>query len=416
MNSILIVDDLESIHEMLDAVVQPIGLTTAFAKDGQTALELFKEKRFPLVLTDINMSPMDGMELLQELKAIDPNVLVIMMSGYANTDNAMQSLRLGAFDYITKPFKVDQLMSAINRAQDVFKTRAKDGDVNEGDPSLNFIGDSPSIQKLRKSVEKLSSTTNTVLIEGEKKKKKSLVASLLRKAGENEEDSEEERPYVTLSCKKLSEEELKDSLVGPEQKGGSLFQEARGGILFIRDIESLASDIQNELGTIISELKDEVRVVCSTCQNLEAMTDKGEFDESLYFRISSSPLKVPSLRERADDIPIIARAILNSLEMEEFEISDRAKALLAAYQWPGNYTELKQSIEEAAAQCENQTIRAKDLPEKIHDMTSWPSLTDYVEGKSREYMTRVLQACKGDSSKAAEILQCEEGELASLEN
>ncbi len=416
MNSILIVDDLESIHEMLDAVVQPIGLSTAFAKDGQNALELFKEKRFPLVLTDINMSPMDGMELLKELKAIDPNVLVIMMSGYANTDNAMQSLRLGAFDYITKPFKVDQLMSAINRAQEVFKTRAKDGDVNDGDPSLNFIGDSPSIQKLRKSVEKLSSTTNTVLIEGEIGTQKSLVASLLRKAEENEEDSAEERPFIALSCKKLSEEELKDSLVGPEQKGGSLFQEARGGILFIRDIEFLAADIQNELGTIISELKDEVRVVCSTCQNLEAMTDKGEFDESLYFRISSSPLKVPSLRERADDIPIIARAILNSLEMEEFEISDRAKALLAAYQWPGNYTELKQSIEEAAAQCENQTIRAKDLPEKIHDMTSWPSLTDYVEGKSREYMTRVLQACKGDSSKAAEILQCEEGELASIEN
>ncbi len=416
MNSILIVDDLESIHEMLDAVVQPIGLTTAFAKDGQSALELFKKEQFQLVLTDINMEPMDGIELLKELKSIDPNVLVIMMSGYANTDNAMQSLRLGAFDFITKPFKVDQLMHAINRAQDIFKSRIRDGDTADGDPSSNFVGDSENIQKLRKNIEKLSSTTNTILIEGEIGTQKSLVAALLHKSSLAEEESEAEKPFVTVSCKKLTVDEIQEQLIGNEKNGGPLFAEAKGGTLFVRDVEFLTDEFQSDLGNIISEFKEDVRVVCSTCRNLEAMTEAGEFDESLYFRISTSPVKVPSLRDRADDIPLIARAILNCTGFEDLDVSDRAKALLAAYQWPGNYTELKHAIEEAANQCDGETLRAKDLPEKIHDMASWPSLTDFMENKSREYMSRVLQACKGDASKAAEILKCEENEFATLDS
>lgn len=400
MQSILIVDDLDTIHDMLDTVVQPLGYQTAFASNGRQALQMYQEKAYDIVLTDISMEPMDGLELLVRLRETDPKAIVIMMSGYADIDKAMRSLRGGAYDFLTKPFKVDQLIKAINRA--AAKSREVKSGASQGGSESDLIGESQVARKLRQAIDKLAGTNTPILLQGEIGTQRSLIAHILHDKSEARDEA-----FVTVDCAAAEAEELKARLIGSDGQGGSALKDARGGTLFIKDIDKLPIELQPRLGEIISETKGDLRFICSSCLNLESRVDSGKFDDSLFYRISTVPVSVPSLRDRPEDVPSIAQAILRERKLDDIEISAEAKSLLQGYLWHGNVRELRETIETAAAVCEENRIDPDDLPEKISNVDSWPTLQDFMGEKSQEYMQRVLNACQGDVDRAAQVLKCD---------
>lgn len=400
MQSILIVDDMESIHEMLDTFVQPLGYATRYASNGNDAIKAYQEERPDIVLTDIKMSPMDGLEFAKKLKEIDPEVIIIMMSGYASMNNALTSLKMGAFDYLTKPFKIDQLMAAISRASKLIQSKQSD----QGDGSSNFlVGNSAAAKSLKEAIEHVSKSSSPVLLQGEKNTQKSLVAA---KIGQNQAREDSNAPFVAFDCKENDANSIREKLLG-----GTLIKEAEGGSLLIENIENLPKEFQSEVAETIQANKTQTRFIFSTSENLERLVEKDAFDDSLYYRISSHSIDVPSLKERSKDIPLIAKSILRNLGKDEIQIDDQAKSLLQSYRWPGNFKELQEAIEHAAANCSDGTIQAESLPERIRDLSEWSKLTDYIEEATLEYKRRVLQACHGDLELAAEVLGCEQEQL-----
>ena len=400
MQSILIVDDMESIHEMLDTFVQPLGYATRYASNGNDAIKAYQEERPDIVLTDIKMSPMDGLEFAKKLKEIDPEVIIIMMSGYASMNNALTSLKMGAFDYLTKPFKIDQLMAAISRASKLIQSKQSD----QGDGSSNFlVGNSAAAKSLKEAIEHVSKSSSPVLLQGEKNTQKSLVAA---KIGQNQAREDSNAPFVAFDCKENDANSIREKLLG-----GTLIKEAEGGSLLIENIENLPKEFQSEVAGTIQANKTQTRFIFSTSENLERLAEKDAFDDSLYYRISSHSIDVPSLKERSKDIPLIAKSILRNLGKDEIQIDDQAKSLLQSYRWPGNFKELQEAIEHAAANCSDGTIQAESLPKRIRDLSEWSKLTDYIEEATLEYKRRVLQACHGDLELAAEVLGCEQEQL-----
>ena len=391
---------MESIHEMLDTFVQPLGYATRYASNGNDAIKAYQEERPDIVLTDIKMSPMDGLEFAKKLKEIDPEVIIIMMSGYASMNNALTSLKMGAFDYLTKPFKIDQLMAAISRASKLIQSKQSD----QGDGSSNFlVGNSAAAKSLKEAIEHVSKSSSPVLLQGEKNTQKSLVAA---KIGQNQAREDSNAPFVAFDCKENDANSIREKLLG-----GTLIKEAEGGSLLIENIENLPKEFQSEVAGTIQANKTQTRFIFSTSENLERLVEKDAFDDSLYYRISSHSIDVPSLKERSKDIPLIAKSILRNLGKDEIQIDDQAKSLLQSYRWPGNFKELQEAIEHAAANCSDGTIQAESLPERIRDLSEWSKLTDYIEEATLEYKRRVLQACHGDLELAAEVLGCEQEQL-----
>lgn len=408
MQSILIVDDMESIHEMLDTIVQPAGYTTIYAKDGDEAISIYKEKCPDLVLTDLKMEPMGGLELLRRLKEIDPNIFVIVMTGHADVENAMASMKLGAFDYLTKPFKLDQLLAAINRADERIDAMI----ASEGhDSNFALLGDSDASQKLKQSVSRTAESNSPALIKGPKGTQKELVASAIHGASSNEEENDE-RPFESIDCGEVSPDELVEQLIGPNKCGGRLVEKVAGGTLLIENIDRLPIELQPDLGNAIRKAKGEARFLFTTAADLDAAAADGTFDESLFYRISTHSIDCPGLDKRLEDIPLFAKSVLQGLGKESVQISDDTQRLLQGYDWPGNFAEFRQVIENAATDCSDDTIEAPDLPDCIRETKQWSSLADYLEAASREYKARILNACQGDSKKAAKILGCESSEVS----
>jgi len=394
MSSILIVDDLESIHDMLDAVIQPIGYNTTFAIDGPTGLQKFKEHRPDITLVDIEMKPMNGVELLKELKRIDPQAIVIMMSGHANTENAMDSLKNGAFDYLTKPFKVDQLVSAINRAK-TMRTELANANKAKAKSTPSLMGDSPVAAKLRDDLDKLAKANTPLLLESEPGGQIETIAH----AAHQIRFPEEELPFVKIDCEKIDFEQA---------------NQATEGTLFFSGIHLLESDSQAQLDDFVKESKDEIRIICSTQTSLEHLVNEGAFSESLFYRLSNAHLTIPPLRERVDDLLAISRSIFDSEDCADAEISKEARGIIAAYRWPGNLTEFSEALKTAAAAAGENPIEADHLPTKLTNTADWPNLTEFVETEKTNYKRRVLIACQNDAQKAAEILNCDPSELANI--
>ena len=403
MHSILIVDDVEAIHEMLDTVVQPAGYTTIYAKDGEDAISIYKEKCPDLVLTDLKMEPMGGLELASCLKKIDPNAIVIVMTGYANVENAMASMKLGAFDYLTKPFKLDQLMAAINRADERIKAL-----INSESHNSNFalLGDSEASQKLKQSVNRIAKSSSPALIKGPKGTQKDLVACAIHAANADEEETNE-RPIESIDCEAHSTEELVSSLIGSDKCGGSLVAKAAGGTILVENIDHLPIQLQPDLGNAIRKAKGKTRFLFTTAVDLDGIVASGKFDESLFYRISTQTVECPSLEERLEDIPLFAKSVLRGIGKDSVVISADAKRILQNYGWPGNFYEFRHVVENAATDCSGNTIEESDLPDCIRETKQWSTLATFLEAAGREYKTRILNACQGDPEKAAKILGCE---------
>ena len=413
MPSVLIVDDLLSIHEMLEAVIQPTGFVTAFATDGEKALARYKVERFDLVLADIDMKPMDGITLLKQLKAYDPNSVVIIMTAYASTESAIQALKFGAFDYMQKPFRVDELIATLKRGL-AFRQFNADRASAAVAPSLKsveleqrLIGQGAANKRLVQQVKKLATVRTPVLLQGEAGTGRTTVAEILHAGG-----GSTELPLVRIDCALSSATDLRAGLLGSNGAGGTWVEKARGGTLLLQNLHGLDLAIQQELVGVLRNTSHGFRLICTTTEDLDKLTDEGRFNDELFYRVASLPVVLTPLRSRLEDVPLLVKHFLStaanpSFEANLIEFSPEALEALQAYHWPGNLSELSQIITKIAATTPVRMVTAEQLPLRLKEVKDWPALTDYLAVQERQYVEMVLNACKGDRTAAAKILGIE---------
>jgi two-component system, NtrC family, response regulator HydG len=410
MPSVLIVDDLISIHEMLDAVIQPTGFTTAFATDGEKALTRYKAEKYDLVLADIDMKPMDGITLLKQLKQYDPNSVTIIMTAYASTESAVQALKFGAFDYLQKPFRVDELIATLRRGIEFREIQSQRATAPAGtgvklaDIETRLVGKSTQIKKLIQQVKKLAAVRTPVLLVGESGTGKTSVAEILHGAS-----GADMSHFVRIDCSLSSEKSFRDGLLGQNGEGGPWVRDAKGGTLFLQHLQCLALSVQKELVSVLRNTAHGFRLVCTTTEDLEKMSDEGRFNDELFYRVASLPLHMPPLRNRKDDIPLLVkhfsmRATNTLVDTNVVEFTDDAMAILTAYHWPGNLTEMFQVISKVASTTETRVMTSEQLPLRLRQLENWPTLAEFTAGQEKQYMDRVLHACRGDRAVAAKVL------------
>jgi DNA-binding NtrC family response regulator len=416
MPSVLIVDDLLSIHEMLEAVIQPTGYSTAFATDGEKALARYKAEKYDLVLADIDMKPMDGITLLRQLKAYDSTAVVIIMTAYASTESAVQALKFGAFDYLQKPFRVDDLIATLKRALEYRRfsverpTEAAAASVVGGggrDIDSLLVGTSAQHKKLIQQVKKLATVRTPVLLQGETGTGKTTIADILH-AG----SAPAEAPLIRIDCAQSSDDNFRASLLGDNGSGGAWFNQARGGTLLLQNLEKLAQPLQRELVGVLRTNSQAFRLVCTSGEDLERLTEEGRFDDELFYRVASLPVALPPLRDRTDDIPalvkfFIAQSTNPNFDSKLIEFTPDALAAMKAYSWPGNITDLAQVVGKIAASTDVRVIGIDHLPLRIKDLGGWPKLAEYLALQEKHYIEQVLHACRGNKAQAARVLGVE---------
>lgn len=409
MSSVLIVDDLLSIHEMLEAVIQPTGYLTSFATDGQAGLQRYKEEKFDLVLADIDMKPMDGITLLKQLKDYDPTAVVIIMTAYASTESAVQALKSGAFDYLQKPFRVDELISTLKRGLQYREFQSKrvqapTSTVDVADLEARIVGQNRKIVRLREQVKRLAGVRTPVLLQGEEGSGKDMIARILHASS-----LEDEGKLVRIDCALSSEENFVRGLMGENGAGGEWVDDAVGGTLLLQHLEALPMAMQKELVSVLRNTAHRFRLICTTSVDLEEMTDEGRFHDELFYRVASLPISVPPLRERLSDLPELIKSLLvgatnPNFDVKLIEFTAGAIQALENYRWPGNVLELNQVVSRIAASTESRMITADQLPMKLKDLGEWPDLETYLARQRKQYVSTVLRACGGDQTKAAQIL------------
>ncbi len=426
MAALLIVDDLSSIHEMLEAVIQPTGHQPVFAQDGEEALSRYKSEGFDVVLADISMQPMDGISLLKQLKEYDPQCVVIMMTGYASTDTAIKALKYGAFDYIKKPFKVDELLQTLDRAVEYKAFMAtqqaapasRSGASSEGGGDIKEVlpGDSAGVVRLRQQVEKLIGSQTPVLLQGEQGTGKKAVVEILHR-----KRSGDDAPLVAVDCSLGDEGSFRENLFGEDNQGGKWIADAVGGTLFLEQIDQLSSESQDVLVYVLKNNLSRFRLICSSMVDLEERVDEGEFSDELFYRIATLPVNLPPLREHAGDLPEVLRARIARVEASNFdarqiEFTEDALDAMTRYGWPGNITELDQVVSSLVSTAENRVIGIDNLPLRIRPLADWPTLEEYLAPKEKHYIKAVLAACGEDEAKAAQVLGCDPSRVSSLVN
>jgi two-component system response regulator HydG len=410
MPSVLIVDDLVSIHEMLEAVIQPTGFATSFATDGEKAMVRYKAEKFDLVLADIDMKPMDGITLLKQLKLYDPNAVVIIMTAYASTESAVQALKYGAFDYLQKPFRVDELISTLRRGMEFRKFQAERASAGlapgakANEIESRLIGKSAKIGKLIAQVKKLATVRTPVLLVGENGTGKSAVAEILHSAS-----GAPEAAFVRIDCSLSSETHFRDGLLGQNGEGGSWVKQAKGGTLYLQHVQCLSMPVQKELVSVLRNTAHGFRLIATTTEDLEKLVDEGKFHDELFYRVASLPVQMPALRDRGEDIPLLVKHYgsqsANPLfDANLIEFTDDAMAVLTAYHWPGNLTELYQVVTKMAGTTESRVITSQQLPLRLRELKHWPTLAEYLAGQQKQYVDMVVHACHGDKAAAAKVL------------
>ena len=418
MPSILIVDDLISIHEMLEAVIQPTGYATAFATDGEKALIRYKAEKFDVVLCDIDMKPMDGITLLKQLKIYDPGTVIIIMTAYASTESAIQALKFGAFDYLQKPFRVDELMQTLKRGLE-FRRITNERESSAGalsstladDVEARFAGDSPQIKRLIAQLKKLTTAHTPVLLAGELGSGHEIAAELIHTAS-----TPPDSPLIRIDCRLSSEPSLRECLLGQNGAGGTAVKQAKGGTLLLQHLQCLPKPVQEELVTVLRNNSAYLRLICSTEEDLEKLTEQGDFHEELFYRIAALPVQLPSLREHPEDIPALLRSIASKstnpqFDARQIEFTDDALATLRSYRWPGNLAEFTQVISQLLTTTDTRVVTSAQLPLRLHELKHWPALVDYLAGQEKQYVARVLHACGGDRAKAAQTLGIDPAKL-----
>ncbi|WP_025322432.1 sigma-54-dependent transcriptional regulator [Deferrisoma camini] len=435
MARVLVVDDDASLRRILEYNLAQEGYAVATAASGEEALERLEKASFDLVVTDIKMPGMDGMDLLRRIKAESPETQVIVITAFGTIEMAVEAMKAGAAEYITKPFNRDELKLAVRKALRIRNLEAENvrlrQEVRRSEGVDRIVGDSPAMQAVYRLIEKVADSDASVLITGESGTGKELVARAIHR-----QSRRADRPFVAVNCAAIPRELLESELFG-HRKGaftGAIrdkkgrFEEAAGGTIFLDEIGEMPLDLQPKILRALQEreitpvgsnevIRVDARVVAATNRDLEAEIEEGRFREDLYYRLAVVPIHMPSLRERPEDVPLLVAHFLKKLAPgKTIRVTPEALEALQRYPWKGNVRELENTIERLLVLRDSDTIELEDLPEKIRAPDQDPgqaggfSFTLPPEGISLEEVERAvieeaLRRTGWNQSRAARLLR-----------
>ena len=438
MAHLLIVDDEQGMRQLLSLVFGRAGHSVRAAENGRRAVEMLRETAADLIISDVRMPDMGGIELLSAAREMSPDIAVVMMTAFATVETAREAFKLGADDFIQKPFDVDELKLIVEKALELRrlkqeiqgwrKTQSERGRLDQ------IIGRSPRMQGVYQMVETVAAVQSTVLITGESGTGKELVARAVHNLSPRND-----KPFVSINCGAFTETLLESELFGyvrgaftgatANRKG--LFEAADKGTIFLDEIGEMSPAMQVKLLRVLQErkvrpvggheeLSVDARVIAATNRDLPAMVKAGTFREDLFYRVSVIPIELPPLREKREDIPELVTHFAEKYCKQvgrSLGVSERAMELLERYSWPGNVRELEHTIERAVALERTDEIQPERLPEQITnysparvaDALDLPddglNLTAHLDQLEKTYLLEALRRTAGNQTRAAELLQ-----------
>jgi nitrogen regulation protein NR(I) len=443
---VLIVDDEPNLRKILSAQLSRDGYEVMTAEDGEQGLALLKEHHIDLVITDLKMPKVDGMTLLRRALELEPELPIILITAHGTIDTAVEALKSGAFDFVTKPFDKDEVRQIVAKALKTRELRGADATSVPTGRGVRFgiIGDSQGITDLYAVLERVADTPTTVLITGESGTGKELVARAL-----HEHSSRKDKPFIKVNCAAIPKELIESELFGYERgaftgavssKPGR-FELANGGTLFLDEIGEIPIEMQVKLLRALQEsefervggiktIRVDVRLVAATNRELKKLIAGGTFREDLFYRLNVVPIRLPALRERTSDIPLLVEHFLvkfnERLKKKVEGTEPEASETLISYPWPGNIRELENVIERAVLFCDTAKLRAVDLPPEIRGIQAMANvplpeadlqaalageggLKEHVKVAmsrlERELVSRALQQTTGNVTHAARLLK-----------
>ncbi|OQX23286.1 MAG: DNA-binding response regulator [Desulfobacteraceae bacterium IS3] len=438
METVLIVDDEKNYPLILAAVLEEEGFETMTANSGHEAIEILKNSDVDLVLTDMKMPGMDGIELLENVKAKDPELPVIMMTAYGTVEKAVEAMQKGAYNYIMKPFENDSLVIYVKKAVAVYQMVKENRQLRSAVKSQysfgNIIGKSKAMTDVFETIRKIAPTNATVLIEGESGTGKELVAKAI-----HFNSPRRNKPFVAVNCSAFAETLLESELFGHEKgaftgaaamKKGR-FELADTGTLFLDEIGELSQNIQVKLLRVLQEktfervggvklVAADIRIIAATNRKLKDEVEQGRFREDLFYRLNVLPLVLPPLRERSEDIRLLVNHFVKKYAGERKSdipvtgIEQAAERIFYEYSWPGNVRELENVIERAVILCPDELIRVSDLPRNFKDnadntlhldgIPADASLYDTLTTVEKKMIERAMKMADNVQTHAAQIL------------
>ncbi|MDH3258257.1 MAG: sigma-54 dependent transcriptional regulator [Deltaproteobacteria bacterium] len=427
---ILVVDDEKSMREILEIFLKSEGYGVWLAENGDRATEAVKKDIYDLIITDMNMPRVGGLELLKNVKQITPDTVVVIITAFGTTESAVEAMKLGAYDYIQKPFQMDDIRLVVKNALEKQKLQ-KDVSILKQQlkpPSLeNIIGRSHSMQSLFSVISKTAESNASVLVVGESGTGKELVAKAIHSLSPRKDNH-----FVAINCAAIPEGLLESELFG-HMKGAftgatsnkqGLFELANEGTLFLDEIGEMPMNLQAKLLRVIeggmfrrvggiSDLNVDVRIISATNKNIQDLIEKRQFREDLYFRLNVLSVKIPPLRERRDDIPLLMDHFLKKFSGAKKRFSPEATELLKNYQWKGNVRELENITERVVLLCDSDIIDVHYFPEEISSVAKAEKVTvpeggmdieKLMEDTEKAYLLRALEKTNGVKTEAAKLL------------
>ncbi len=439
MAKIVIIDDEPAMVEVISTLCRENGHQVSPFNSAERALEELPGINPQVVIADIKMEKVTGFDVLQECRRTLPQTAVILITAYASVEKAVEAMKLGAYDFITKPFKIDELKFTVQRALD-YQSAVRENvylkkEVKNRYRFENIVGTSRAMSEVYNLINKVADTDSTILIQGESGTGKELVARAL-----HFNSKRQNAPFVAVNCSALPENLLESELFG-HKKGAftgafqdkiGLFEEAEGGTIFLDEVNSMALSLQTKLLRVLQErhirrvgdtktVPINVRVVAASNEQLQAKMRNGSFREDLFYRLAVIPIDLPSLRERTEDIPLLVNYFLaknaaqTSTEVKKIDAD--ALELLGRYAWPGNVRELENSIERACALCDENVIKAADMPPHVQgraggaggesniiEMPIGLRLEEFIANEERAYIEQTLRHNNGSREKTASML------------
>ncbi len=429
--SVLVIDDEEGIRETLKGILEDEGYEVLVAEDAEEGLRLFDRESVDLVLLDIWLPGMDGIEALRLMRDLRPHTPVIMISGHGTIELAVKASKLGAYDFLEKPLSLERVLITVKRAieKSVLEgtLRSLREDVTK---RFRLVGESPVIKHLKAQIELVASSNSMVLVTGESGAGKELVARLIHALSPRQDG-----PFVEVNCAAIPQELIESELFGHErgsftgafERKKGKFELADHGTLFLDEVGDMSLQAQAKVLRVIETrefqrvggsktIKVDVRIIAATNKDLKEEVKKGRFREDLFYRLNVIPLRVPSLRERKEDIPLLVEHFLNLIASEygkpPKKISKDAIELLMEYDWPGNVRELKNMIERLVIMCPGEVItpdelRSTGLVKISSDYFALKTLKEAKEAFERDFIVRKLEENNWNISKTAEAIDIE---------
>ncbi|HEX7548867.1 MAG TPA: sigma-54 dependent transcriptional regulator [Candidatus Methylomirabilis sp.] len=427
---ILVVDDEEQMRDLLAKVLERKGFQTSVCGDGTEALAFLEKEPVDLVVTDVRMPGLGGMEALRAVKELNPDIVVIIMTAFGSIDQAVQAVKEGAYDYINKPFKIDEMLLTIEKALDERRLRHEVSTLRQEIHTRyhfeNLIGKSRPMQEVFSLIEQVAGSRSTVMVYGKSGTGKELVAKAVHYNSQRSTKN-----FVAVNCAAIPAELLESELFGHERGAftGAIatkvgkFELATGGTLFLDEVGSMRLDLQAKILRALQErevervggsrtIKIDVRVIAATNRDLKKAVEEGAFREDLYYRLNVVPITLPDLKDRPEDIPLLANHFVQKFGQESNsgirEISKEAMAILISHTWPGNVRELENVIERAATLGRGPAVQPSDLPPHLAGGTN-PleralAKEATLEDLEKDYIAMILRRTKGHQIRAATIL------------